>query len=167
MISELSAAFSTAQASVGLLKTLLSATQDEKVRNAVFEIQNDLLSLQSKLFEANARFEEQSAKLVDLQRQLDERDRWDETKAKHKIVELYEGRYAYKLCSPSGDIEDKLRYCVTCFESRKLSLLQERGNNIGVYECPVCKHLLAPPYTQQGPPKIKMYGHPSTRKLSR
>jgi cob(I)alamin adenosyltransferase len=59
MITEFAAAVGTIKTSVDLLRTLHNASEDEKVRSAVFEIQNDLLSLQSKLFEANERFEEQ------------------------------------------------------------------------------------------------------------
>jgi hypothetical protein len=88
MIAEFAAALSTVKNSVDLLKTLRNVAQDEQVRNAVFDVQNDLLALQSKLFEANARFEEQSAKLQELQEKLVSIQRWDETMAKYKIVEL-------------------------------------------------------------------------------
>jgi hypothetical protein len=145
MIAEISAALSTIKALADLSKTLRNATQDEAVRSSVFDIQNDLLSVQAKLFEANARFEEQSAENAALKEKLASIRRCDETKARHEIVELYPGRYAYKLRSPTGSLEKNLRYCATCFDSGKLSLLQERGNLVGVYECPVCKYQLAPP----------------------
>ena len=70
MIPEFSAAVSTLSGSVGLLKTLLNTTRDEAVRTAIFDIQNELLSLQQKLFDANARFDEQSEKVKALQKQL-------------------------------------------------------------------------------------------------
>jgi ATPase subunit of ABC transporter with duplicated ATPase domains len=126
MIAELNAVLTTAKATIGLLKTLQDVNKDEAVRSAVFDIQSNLLSLQEKLFEANDRFAEQSAEIADLKEKLASFQRWEETRAKYQIVELYEGRYAYKMRNTSGDIEDKLRYCATCFESGKLRLLQIR-----------------------------------------
>ena len=52
MIAEMSAVLGTLKTSVDLLKTLNNVTKDEKVRSAVLELQNELLSLQGKLFEA-------------------------------------------------------------------------------------------------------------------
>jgi hypothetical protein len=61
MIAEIAQAYTTVKTSVGLLQTLMKVKQDEDIRTAVFEIQNELLSLQEKLFETNARFEDQAS----------------------------------------------------------------------------------------------------------
>jgi len=126
MIAEFAAALSTVKNSVDLLKTLRNVAQDEQVRNAVFDVQNDLLALQSKLFEANARFEEQSAKLQELQEKLVSIQRWDETMAKYKIVELYEGRlciqaarYVRRHRRQASVLRDLLRVWQTPIASRE------------------------------------------------
>jgi hypothetical protein len=97
MIPEFSAAVSTLSGSVGLLKTLLNTTRDEAVRTAIFDIQNELLSLQQKLFDANARFDEQSEKVKALQKQLDERDQSDEEAKKYPLFHPAEGMTVCKL----------------------------------------------------------------------
>jgi hypothetical protein len=124
----------------------------------------ELSNLGGLLVEATQQALEQEQRIAELQQQLASFQRWDETILKFEVVELYEGRYAYKLRAPANDIETKLRYCTHCFDSRKPSLLQERGNDIGVYECPACKHLLAPPH-KQGTPRVTVNA-PSTRRLS-
>jgi hypothetical protein len=109
----------------------------------------ELSNLGSLLVEANQQALEQEQRIAELQQQLALFQRWDETVTKYEVVELYEGRYAYKLRAPASEIETKLRYCAHCFGNRALSLLQERGNQIGVFECPACKLTLASPHRPQ------------------
>lgn len=124
------------------VSTLVTTIKDHNVKI-------ELSNLSGLLLEAAQQALEQEQRIAELRQQLASFQRWDETIAKYEVVELYEGRYAYKLRAPTNEIETKLRYCTHCFESRKLSLLQERGNDKGVYECPACKHLLAPPHEQR------------------
>jgi hypothetical protein len=144
-LPEIQMAVSSFKAMTDIFNGVLSLHIDSEVKAAIIEAQNQTLQLQTNTLEILAKLEEQLAENAELKEKLTAIQRWDETKAKYEMVELYEGRYAYKLRSPSGDIEPKLRYCVTCFDSRNLVLLQELGNTVGVYQCPACKHQLAPP----------------------
>jgi hypothetical protein len=139
------------------VSTLVTTIKDHNVKI-------ELSNLSGLLLEAAQQALEQEQRISELQQQLASFQRWDETILKYEVVELYEGRYAYKPRDPASDLEAKLRYCTHCFDSRKLYLLQERGNDIGVYECPACKHLLAPPH-KQGTARVKVNA-PSTRRLS-
>jgi hypothetical protein len=76
--SSIGAAVVTFNSTIGFLTTWYKVTQDEKVREKVFEIRSSLLSLQEQQFAANARYEEKYKETTDLQRQLDDRDAWDE-----------------------------------------------------------------------------------------
>jgi ribosomal protein L37AE/L43A len=138
------------------VSTLVTTIKDHKVKIELSDLGNLLV-------EATHQALEQERHIAELQQQLASFQRWEETILKYEVVELYEGRYAYKLRNPTTDLETKLRYCTHCFDSRKLSLLQERGNAIGVYECPACEYQLAPPRKQETPP-VKVNA-PSTRRL--
>jgi predicted RNA-binding Zn-ribbon protein involved in translation (DUF1610 family) len=138
MIAEFAAALGTIKTSVDLLKTLHNASEDEKIRTAVFEIQNDLLSLQTKLFEANARFEEQSAKLGDLRKELNERDNWDEEAKKYELFHPAEGMSAYKLRAEYNNSGGEVWVCPHCFGNRKISILNKPGAEYRNYKCHPC-----------------------------
>jgi hypothetical protein len=73
----------------------------------------ELSNLGGLLLEATQQALEQEQRLAELQQKLDSIQRWDETITKFEVVELYEGRYAYKLRTPTTDMEKKLRYCAT------------------------------------------------------
>lgn len=139
MITEISAAFGTVKTSVDLLKTLLKVTRDEEVRDAVFEIQNELLSLQEKLFAANARFEEQSTKLRDLQGQLDEKESWSEEAKKYDLFHPAEGMSVYRNRSDLN-----IWACPNCFGSRKISILNRPAVGNLNYRCHACKFEILP-----------------------
>src|SRR5271157_3931640 len=139
MITEISAAFGTVKTSVDLLKTLFKVTRDEDVRNAVFEIQNELLSLQDRLFAANARFEEQVAKVECLQKQLDERDKWDEVASKYALFHPAQGMSVYRNRS-----DMQIWACPNCFESRQISILNRPSVETENYVCHACKFEIMP-----------------------
>jgi hypothetical protein len=138
MIAEFAAAVGTIKTSVDLLRTLHNASEDEKVRSAVFEIQNDLLSLQSKLFEANERFEEQSAKLGDLRKELSDRDSWDAEAKKYELFHPAEGMSVYKLRTEYNNSGGEIWVCPHCFGNRKISILNKLGAEFRNYKCHPC-----------------------------
>jgi hypothetical protein len=139
LITEISAAFGTVKTSVDLLKTLLNVTRDEDVRNAVFEIQNELLSLQDRLFATNARFEEQSSKLDCLQKQLDERDRWDDEAKKYDLFHPAQGMSVYR-----NRMDMQIWACPSCFGNRKISILNRPAFEYRNYVCHACKFEIMP-----------------------
>jgi hypothetical protein len=155
MIAEFSAALSTVKASVDLLKTLRNVSQDEQVRNAVFEVQNDLLSLQSKLFEANARFEEQSAKLGDLQRRLNERDQWEEEAKKYELFHPAVGMSVYKLMGEHNQTGGEIWACPNCFGNRKVSILNRPSVEYRNYKCHHCGLTIMPTPRAASKPAVK------------
>jgi hypothetical protein len=103
--STITAAVVTFNSTIGLLNTVYKVTQDENIRERVFEIQSALLSLQEQQFAANARYEEKCKETADLRRQLDDRDRWDEKARKYNPFQLAEGMTVYKRrtdCNSNG-----------------------------------------------------------------
>jgi hypothetical protein len=122
-----------------LLTSLIKSVTDR-------EMKADLNSLAGLLLDATHKALEQEQQIIELRRQVESFENWDETAAKYEVVALYEGRWAYKLRSPESGNDSNLRYCIHCFDTRSLSLLQECGNQIGIFECPACKYVLAPPF---------------------
>ena len=87
----------------------------------------ELNSLANLLLEATQKSIALEQQNSELRETLESSRRWGETITKYEVGELYKGRYAYKLRTPTTDMETKLRYCTHCFDSRKLSSLWEQG----------------------------------------
>jgi hypothetical protein len=149
MIAEIQGALGTVNTSVGLLKTLWKVQRDEEVRSAIFEIQNELLSLQTKLFDANARFEEQSSKLSDLKKQLDERDRWDDEAKKYDIFHPAEGMTVYRLRDDCNKTDEEIWVCPNCFGNRKISFLNKLFAGNRSFHCHACEFKITPTEIEQ------------------
>jgi hypothetical protein len=142
--SSITAAVVSFNSTIGLLNTLYKVTQDEKVRERVFEIQTALLSLQEQQFAANARYEEKCKETTDLQRQLDERDAWDEKEKKYELFQMAEGMTVYKLradCNPTGG---EILACPNCFRNREISFLYHSSVGNLNYVCPACPFKILP-----------------------
>lgn len=142
--SSITAAVVTVNSTIGLVKALYKVTQDEKIRERVSEIQSALLSLQEQQIAANARYEEKCKEVADLQRQLDDRDRWDEKARKYDPFQLAEGMTVYKLradCNPTGG---EILACPNCFRNREISFLYHPSLGNLNFICHACSFKILP-----------------------
>jgi hypothetical protein len=138
MIAEMSAVLGTVKTSVELLKTQNNVSKDEKVRSAVFDLQSQMLSLQEKMFEANARYEEQAEWIKELQKELDSKNRWEEAAKKYEVYHPAHGITFYRLKHEHNVSGSEIWACPNCFSDQKISILNKPGFDFLNYKCHAC-----------------------------
>ncbi len=138
MIAEMSAVLGTLKTSVELLKTLNNVSKDEKVRSAVFDLQSQLLSLQEKMFEANARYEEQAEKIQALKKELDNKNKWHKEAKKYEIYHPAQGMTVYKLKAEHNTLLGEIWACPNCFNDQKISFLNKPAADCLNFKCHAC-----------------------------
>lgn len=144
MIEQIALALGVTRNSLDLLKTLNNVTTDEKVRSAVFEIQDQLLSLQQKMFEANAQYEQQGERIKDLQKELDSKNKWEEESAKYQIHHPIDGMTVYKLKDEHNTTGGEIWACPTCFGNQKISFLNRPKKGYLNFVCHPCGFEIQP-----------------------
>lgn len=144
MITEFGAALGTIKTSVDLLRALNKVTTDEKVRIAVFEIQDQLLSLQQKMFDANAQYEEQGERLKALQKELDSKNKWEEESAKYEIYHPADGMTVYKLKAESNPSDGEIWACPNCYGNQKIFFLNRPKKGYLNFKCHACGFEIQP-----------------------
>jgi hypothetical protein len=144
MIEQIAGAIAVAKNSFDLLKTLNNVTTDEKVRSAVFEIQDQLLSLQQKMFEANAQYEEQGERLKALQKELDSKNKWEEESAKYQIHHPSDGMTVFRLKDEHNSSGGEIWACPACFGNQKISFLNRPIKGYLNFKCHPCGFEIQP-----------------------
>jgi predicted RNA-binding Zn-ribbon protein involved in translation (DUF1610 family) len=144
MIAEMGAALGAVRNSLDLLRTLNKVSTDEKVRSAVFDLQDQLLSLQGKMFDANARYEEQAERVKALQKELDGRNKWDEESAKYQLHHPIDGMTVYKLKAEHNSSDAEIWACPTCFGNQKISFLNRPKKGYLNFKCHACGFEIQP-----------------------
>jgi predicted RNA-binding Zn-ribbon protein involved in translation (DUF1610 family) len=144
MIEQIVAALGVARSSVDLLKTLNNVTTDEKVRSAVFEIQDQLLSLQQKMFEVNAQYEEQGERIKALLQELDSRNKWAEESAKYDIHHPADGMTVYRLKAEHNPSDGEIWACPNCYGNQKIFFLNRPKKGNLNFKCHACGFEIQP-----------------------
>jgi predicted RNA-binding Zn-ribbon protein involved in translation (DUF1610 family) len=144
MIEQIALALGVTRNSLDLLKTLNNVTTDEKVRSAVFEIQVQLLSLQQKMFEANAQYERQGERIKDLQKELDSKNKWEEESAKYRIHHPADGMTVYRLKDEHNSSGGEIWACPNCFGNQKIFFLNRPKKGNLNFVCHACGFEIQP-----------------------
>ena len=144
MIAEISAAISTSKTILEALKTLNEVSKDEQVRSAVFELRSQLLSLQEKMFDANAQYEEKVEEIKALKKELDSKSAWDEEKNKYEMFQPADGMTVYRLKTEHNTCGGEIWVCPNCFSEHKVSFLNKRGVGDNALRCHACEFWILP-----------------------
>jgi len=139
MYQEISAALASSNIAVRLVADVFKTVQDAKVRQAVSDLQNTILDLQSKLFGIQSQYAELSESKRALEHRLNTYENWDAEAAKYSLKEIAKGILVYTL-KPEHQGSQPLHYlCPHCFGDRKRSILQKPSPDNSNLFCHACK----------------------------
>ena len=118
----------------------LIMSDPKKAADELIAMNNQLLSVQTALLKAQQLVMEITQQNQQLSEQLKRFDAWENEKSQYQIVEIASLSYAYVKTPPDG--ATTLPYfCASCFNERKLALLQSSDKTTAV-DNHVCKILI-------------------------
>jgi len=86
-------------------------------QRAIIAAQGETMSLQNQLARARSDIER-------LQRELEQREDWAHERSKYEVRQVAEGVFCFMDKAASGNAKDLPKYCATCMERGRKSLLQ-------------------------------------------
>ena len=138
MFAELSAATSSANAIIKLLKTAHEASTQVEINKILFEMQGHLLDLQAKLSEAHQKMDE----LVQIERATKAKliafENWDTEAAKYELKDIGRGCLVMMLKPDEQEGATPHWLCPNCFEKHEKSYLNRASTRLIEYKCIRC-----------------------------
>lgn len=127
MMNELAAGFGSLNAAMELLKTLNSANTQAKLNEVKLSLQQSILEGQSALSAARENQLAASDRIRQLEQQIMQFEHWEAEAERYELKAIYNGAFAYMHKEGMDNGEPPHWLCATCFENRKKSILQTRG----------------------------------------
>jgi len=135
MISELQTAYESAKAALIIAKGIQNLKNDVELKLAISPLVDNIISLQSRISEAQAKYDEILADNKRLKEELANRDSWEDKAACYERQTLETGVTLYVM-KPSGPTPKPTQYaCPACYEEHKESILQPTYPGGGEYAC--------------------------------
>ena len=123
MIPEFTAAVTAATHATKLIASVLETVHDTKSKQVVLNLQNGVLDLQSKLYAAQAKYQELADIKREAEQKLIEYEQWDSEAARYELKEIATGIFVRSLKPNDSRSEPQHWLCPNCFEHRKKSIL--------------------------------------------
>lgn len=136
---EAGAALGSIKSAMDMLKGIRSLKSETEVNQAIIDIQRILLDAQTAAIEDKQRQLGLLARVSELEARVANISKWDEERARYKLTEFSEGRYAYVLKEEASREEPSHKLCTTCFNDGRKSLLQTVNKHSGG-ESVYCQH---------------------------
>src|ERR1041385_7382216 len=122
MLAEISATWTALNTAAKAAATALKTVEDVKAKEAIADIQNSLIDVQTKLLAAQAQYEA----LAEVKRQLEQKivdyEKWDSESARYKLQEVATGIFVYALNPDYASGEPMHWLCPNCFQLRQKSI---------------------------------------------
>lgn len=146
MIGEISGAFSSLGAAVAIVKGLNAASTQAAVDDAKIALQGYLLEAQQAIFAAQAKQEEQSRRIAELEAEVARAHSWEVEKARYELKRYESGALAYVLRVEEASGEPDHQLCPHCFVNGSKSFLQPAKGVVAGFHtctCPRCQSSFA------------------------
>jgi len=144
MIAEISATWTALNAAVKAATAAFKTVEDVKAKEAIADIQNSLIELQSKLLTIQSQYEN----LAEVKRRLEQKimqyEKWDADAARYELKEIAGGIFVYVLKSDHAAGEPIHWLCPNCFQERQKSILSKPGVDHLNYKCHRCEFEVVP-----------------------
>ena len=121
----------------GIARLALSREAQKKIN----ELHQSILAAHQNALDAQAAQAESSLRVAELEKQLDESERWAAVEGRYELHDFGGQTYAYLVKEDARGAEPLHRLCAHCFQVRQKSILQAGGQNASgqdVYNCPRC-----------------------------
>ncbi len=139
-IAELSAALSSIKAVTDIAKGIIGLNKDVAVNQKAAELLGVITALQSQLSAHQSEYDELLQSKRDLEKQLEEFQRWSETESHYELKEVHTAIFVYAPKEKEKSEQPVHWLCTNCWEERKKSILQCNYKHSGgaSYTCPRC-----------------------------
>jgi hypothetical protein len=150
MIPEFTAAFALVGQAIKTARNVVETTSDLKSKEALASLQDGILDLQAKVYDAQAKYQG----LADAKREAEEKlrasEKWETEAARYQLAELAPGISVYVVKTDQLHGEHVHYICPHCFQRKQKSILQRPSIDHSNYVCHECKfdahpaHVAAP-----------------------
>src|SRR5262245_31866689 len=135
MIAEISATWATLNAAVKAATSAFKTVEDVKAKEAIADIQNSLIDLQTKLLTIQSQYEELAEVKRKLEQKIMEYEKWDSEASRYKLQEVAKGIFVYVLQNDHASGEPIHWLCPNCFQKREKSILSKPAVDYLNYRC--------------------------------
>ena len=147
MIPEFTAAISAITALGQAAKSVggvLETTSDFKAKEVITKLQNGVLDLQTKVYAAQAKYQELADIKLQVEQKLIAYEKWDSESARYQLTELTPGIFVYML-KPEKAAGEPIHYlCPHCFQQHKKAILHHPSADHTNYVCDGCEFDVRP-----------------------
>jgi hypothetical protein len=156
MMAELQAVVASIRAAVDIGKAAKSVSDFNNFGTAVADVNMKLMTVMAAANTAMEKQGQQNARIKELEEELVRVKAWDEQKRRYKLMSPWpgSGSMVYALREAASNGEPPHWICTSCYETGRRSILNPaiippspgHHSRMG-YSCPVCKSVVASPYT--------------------
>lgn len=148
-----------------IAKSALELRDAAKLQHTVMELNDAILSAQSKALDAQAEQFSLVQKVAELERKLADVDAWEQQQKRYQLVDYGAGTFAYELMAGMENGEAPHRACPSCFEKRQryvLHFLHRNNRQQDVYQCPSCSTKYSFGAPQDRPTRVRSARRPGS-----
>jgi hypothetical protein len=125
-----------------IAKTIVGLRDSAKLLETTVEFQQQLLSIQKALLDAQTEQATLTQTIRDLEKEVASFEAWDAEKQKYELKTVYLGAFAYMLKPEARGGQPPHWLCTQCYQNRKPSIMQALATVGGwlIYKCPECSN---------------------------
>jgi hypothetical protein len=138
-LGTISAAVSSLKVATDLTKGILSISKQVAVQEKVIELQGVILSINSELLSIQNEYSQALSKMNSLEQKIKEYDDWKIIQEKYELKKVGIDIFVYSLKEDTNK-EPSHWLCAKCFNEKKVSILQRRFPDLGIFDCHTCKN---------------------------
>jgi hypothetical protein len=140
-ISAIAGLASSLKVAGDITRAMIDLRDAQQVQAKVIELQREIMAAQGSALAALAERSELMTQIDRLKAQLAELDAWERKKARYQLTDHGGGTFTYELRTGTENGEPPHRICSNCYQQRRKSILQSRGQVASGREkviCPGC-----------------------------
>jgi len=137
-LGTIGAAISSLKAANDLTKGILTISKQVAVQEKVIELQSVILSINSELLSIQNDYSQALSKMNSLEQKIKGYDDWKIIQEKYVLKKVGIDIFVYSL-KEENSTEPNHWLCAKCFNEKKISILQRRFPDLGIFDCHTCK----------------------------
>jgi hypothetical protein len=141
-ITAIAGAVTSLRSAIDITKALKDVTDANLVQTKVFELTREILTAQASALDAREAQRELMDKIRELEAQVRQFEAWEVEKRRYQLKDYGGNTFAYELRPDAANGEPIHRVCPTCFQQRRLDILQfhsQTSDRQDKYGCKACK----------------------------
>ena len=131
MIEYLPQAMTALSTALDVGKSLVTIRDETKLQEAVMQFNGAIIDAQSKIMLSQNEQSTLNSKLVELEKQIETLEAWEDERAKYVRTEIAVGRFVYIDKDFDGELMNAHKYCCNCFDNYRKSTLQQFNVDVG------------------------------------